>query len=40
VCAFQAIVAKTTDWRHHEARYTWPDGQEHPEIEPSYLVQE
>ena len=38
VCAFQAIVPKTTDWRHHEARFTWPDGQEHPEMEPSYLV--
>jgi len=38
VCAFQAVVPKTTDWRDYEARFTWIDGQEHPEFEPSYLV--
>jgi phthalate 4,5-dioxygenase oxygenase subunit len=38
VCSFQAIVPKTTDWRTYEARYVWPDGQEHPELEPSYSV--
>ncbi|MGR4868347.1 Rieske 2Fe-2S domain-containing protein [Variovorax sp. LARHSF232] len=38
VCAFQAIVPKTTDWRQHEARFTWLDGQAQPDIEPSYLV--
>lgn len=25
VCAFQAIVPKTTDWRSFEARYVWPE---------------
>lgn len=30
ICAFQAIVAKTTDWRKHPARWSWPDGQPHP----------
>ena len=38
MCSFQAIVPKTTDWREYEARYVWPDGQEHPELEPSYSV--
>ena len=38
VCAFQAIVPKTTDWRSYDARYVWPDGREHPELEPSYSV--
>jgi len=38
VCSFQAIVPKTTDWREYDARYVWPDGQEHPELEPSYSV--
>ena len=38
VCAFQAIVPKTTDWRSYEARYIWQDGMEKPELEPSYSV--
>jgi phthalate 4,5-dioxygenase oxygenase subunit len=38
VCSFQAIVPKTTDWRAFDARYVWPDGQEPPELEPSYSV--
>ncbi|NML16758.1 Rieske 2Fe-2S domain-containing protein [Azohydromonas caseinilytica] len=38
VCAYQAIVPKTTDWRTFEVSYVWPDGQEHPELEPSYSV--
>ena len=38
VCAFQAIVPKTTDWREHQVRPVLPDGQEHPELEPSYSV--
>ena len=38
VCAYQAIVPKTTDWRAHEARCVWADGQPHPELEPSYSV--
>ncbi len=38
VCAYQAIVPKTTDWRSFDVAYVWPDGQEHPELEPSYSV--
>lgn len=38
VCAFQAIVPKTTDWRDHETSYVWQDGQTRPELEPSYSV--
>ena len=38
VCAFQAIVPKTTDWREHQVRPVLPDGQERPELEPSYSV--
>ena len=38
VCAFQAIVPKTTDWRAHDVKYVWPDGLEHPALEPSYSV--
>jgi phthalate 4,5-dioxygenase oxygenase subunit len=34
VCAFQAIVAKTVDWRDYQAKYVW-DGSE-PALEPSY----
>ena len=36
VCAYQAIVLKTTDWRSFEARYVW-DNQA-PALEPSYNV--
>ena len=38
VCAFQAIVPKTTDWRAYETHYVWQDGVEHPALEPSYSV--
>ena len=38
VCAFQAIVPKTTDWRTFEIRPVWADGLERPEMEPSYSV--
>ncbi|MDZ5456853.1 Rieske 2Fe-2S domain-containing protein [Azohydromonas lata] len=38
VCAFQAIVPKTTDWRAFEIRPVWADGLERPEMEPSYSV--
>jgi len=38
VCSFQAIVPKTTDWRQYDAQYVWADGQQHPELEPSYSV--
>lgn len=38
VCAFQAIVPKTTDWRTYQPRFVWLDGQDHPEFEPSYSV--
>ena len=34
VCAYQAIVPKTTDWRAHEASYVWDSLQ--PALEPSY----
>jgi len=35
ICAFQAIVPKTTDWRAFQASYVWPDDQEHRELQPS-----
>ncbi|MCW5238372.1 Rieske 2Fe-2S domain-containing protein [Verminephrobacter eiseniae] len=39
VCAFQAIIPKTMDWRSHEARFTWSaDGREPPGIEPPPVV--
>jgi phthalate 4,5-dioxygenase oxygenase subunit len=38
VCAFQAIVPKSTDWRVHETRFIWHDGVDHPEFEDSYSV--
>lgn len=38
VCAFQAIVPKTTDWRAFETTYVWADGVERPQLEPSYSV--
>ena len=38
VCAFQAIVPKTSDWRVHDVKYIWADGLDHPEFEPSYSV--
>jgi phthalate 4,5-dioxygenase oxygenase subunit len=34
VCAFQAIVPKTTDWRQFPAKYVWDEGA--PALEPSY----
>jgi phthalate 4,5-dioxygenase oxygenase subunit len=36
VCAFQAIVPKTTDWRSYEAKYVWDKSG--PALEPSYNV--
>lgn len=40
VCAYQAVIPKTTDWRAHEVRYIWLEGAEHPaEMEPSYSVE-
>ena len=38
VCAFQAIVPKTTDWREFRTSAVWADGEERPELEPSYSV--
>lgn len=38
VCAFQAVVPKTVDWREYDATYVWADGIERPELEPSYSV--
>jgi phthalate 4,5-dioxygenase oxygenase subunit len=34
ICAYQAIVPKTTDWRAHPAAYVWGEGA--PALEPSY----
>jgi len=34
ICAYQAIVPKTTDWRAHVASYVWDSNQ--PALEPSY----
>jgi len=34
VCAFQAIVPKTTDWKRFEAKHVWTDSM--PALEPSY----
>jgi len=34
ICAYQAIVPKTTDWRAHAASYVWDGSQ--PALEPSY----
>jgi phthalate 4,5-dioxygenase oxygenase subunit len=34
ICAYQAIVPKTTDWRAHEAAYVWDTSQ--PALEASY----
>ncbi len=40
ICAYQAVIPKTTDWRSYEARYVWMDGVDHPEeMEPSYSVE-
>ncbi|HZF79567.1 MAG TPA: Rieske 2Fe-2S domain-containing protein [Rubrivivax sp.] len=40
VCAFQAIVPKTTDWRDHAAQAVGEASQRpQPELEPSYSVQ-
>ncbi|MBM3367550.1 MAG: Rieske 2Fe-2S domain-containing protein [Betaproteobacteria bacterium] len=38
VCAFQAIVPKSTDWREFAARPIWPGDTAQPELEPSYSV--
>ncbi|MCY1528371.1 Phthalate 4,5-dioxygenase oxygenase subunit [compost metagenome] len=38
VCAFQAVVPKTEDWRTFGVTYVWPDGTQRPELEPSYSV--
>lgn len=38
VCAFQAVVPKTTDWREYETTYVWADGIDRPSLEPSYSV--
>lgn len=38
VCAFQAIVPKTIDWRAFEARYVWEAGG--PQLEPSYSTRD
>ena len=36
ICAYQAIVPKTTDWRAHAATYVWDGSQ--PALEPSYSI--
>lgn len=39
VCAFQAVMPKTTDWRDYEAACVWAGGVDNAEFEPSYSVQ-
>jgi phthalate 4,5-dioxygenase oxygenase subunit len=34
ICAYQAIIPKTMDWRAHAASYVWDSNQ--PALEPSY----
>lgn len=36
VCAYQAIVPKSVDWRTYAARYVWDTSG--PELEPSYSI--
>jgi phthalate 4,5-dioxygenase oxygenase subunit len=39
VCAYQAVVPKSTDWRAFETRYVWPDdGVDRSGYETSYNV--
>lgn len=38
VCAYQAILPKSSDWREHEVRYVWLQNATEPELEPSYSV--
>ncbi|WP_316156392.1 Rieske 2Fe-2S domain-containing protein [Cupriavidus sp. BIC8F] len=38
VCAFQAVVPKSDDWRTFNVHYVWAGGQDLPELEPSYSV--
>jgi phthalate 4,5-dioxygenase oxygenase subunit len=39
VCAYQAVVPKTTDWRAYETSYVWPgDGVDRSQYESSYNV--
>jgi phthalate 4,5-dioxygenase oxygenase subunit len=39
VCAYQAVVPKTVDWRAFETRYVWPgDGVDRSAYESSYNV--
>jgi phthalate 4,5-dioxygenase oxygenase subunit len=38
VVSYQEVIPKTVDWREHPCTYVWADGQERPELEPSYSV--
>ncbi len=38
ICAFQAVIPKTEDWRTTELTYVWADGVERPVLEASYSV--
>jgi len=38
ICAFQAVIPKTEDWRTTDMRYVWAGGSEQPELEASYSV--
>ena len=39
ICAYQAVIPKTTDWREHPVHYVWLDKVERAEeLEPSYSV--
>ena len=35
ICAYQAIVPKTTDWRAHQAAYVWDAGQSVQQLSPA-----
>jgi phthalate 4,5-dioxygenase oxygenase subunit len=39
VCAYQAVVPKTTDWRVYEAKYVWEDTGG-PELESQYQTKQ
>jgi phthalate 4,5-dioxygenase oxygenase subunit len=38
VCAFQAVVPKTIDWREYAATCVWGEDPNRPALEPSYSV--
>jgi phthalate 4,5-dioxygenase oxygenase subunit len=38
ICSFQGVIAKTVDWRTHDAKYIWLDGVDNPEMDRAYAV--